>query len=101
MKSQQFNVLNIISKLMNEEIEITTELRNLYDKLFSIIEENLATSLDKGMYNDNARVIRQINAILMEKEIFVLIPELAEKSIISIWGNSECISEIFQNIKGN
>lgn len=101
MKSQQFNVLNIISKLMNEEIEITTELRNLYDKLFSIIEENLATSLDKGMYNDNARVIRQINAILMEKEIFVLIPELAEKSIISIWGNSECISEIFQNIRGN
>ena len=43
---------------MNEEIEIITESRNLYDKLFSIIEENLASSLDAGMYDDNARIIR-------------------------------------------
>lgn len=101
MKSQQLNILNIISKLMNEEIEIITESRNLYDKLFSIIEENLASSLDAGMYDDNARIIRQINEILMEKEIFVLFPELAEKSIISIWGNSRYISEIFENITNN
>ena len=37
----------------------------------------------------------------MEKEIFVLFPELAEKSIISIWGNSRYISEIFENITNN
>ena len=63
MKSQQFNVLNIISKLMNEEIEITTELRNLYDKLFSIIEENCISKMELIK-----RVLELRNGILKKQE---------------------------------
>lgn len=83
---------------MDESENIPSELRKTYDILFELIEEKLPGVLDEGNYTDNAGIIRQVNRLLTEKEIFTLIPQIAERTTLAIWGYSDSIDEIFKQI---
>lgn len=98
MNTRQDEKLNIISKLMDEKENTPSELKKIFELLFRKIEETLPAVLDEGAYIDNADIIRHLTRILKEKEILTVIPELAERSMVAVWGQSNSIEKIFQTV---
>lgn len=86
------NMINIIAKLMNEEVE-TTEIAQTYDQLYDYIYIDFPDVLDKGEYIENSTILRRVQNILKKYEIFKIIPELVEKSVSVIMGNSYAIEK--------
>lgn len=80
---------------MNEQENEISESRRIFEILFNLIEEKLPTVLDEGFYVDNASIVRQAMRTVLEKEIITIIPELAERTMIAIWGQSNNIGQIF------
>ena len=100
MKIKKENIMSIVAKLMNERENDLSDLQKDYNSLYSLVQEKLPSILDDGAYTDNASVIRKINGILTENEIFTLIPELAERSLIAVWGEEKTIAYEFNTIIG-
>ena len=98
MDIQQKMVLSIIAKLMDEKEPVISEHRRKFENLYNFIEERLPIVLDEGTYVDNANIIRQVHRILKDKEIFTIIPELANRTMVAIWGRSYSLSKIFKPI---
>ena len=92
-------VIEIISNLMDENSIENTELHKSFNIILNMVEKNLVDTLDKGKYIDNAGIIRKIKEILKEKEVFKIIPNLAERTIVAIWGYSKCIGKEFEKIE--
>ena len=95
MEMQSDEKLNIISKLMNEEVNPVPEK---YKGIQELVEKELVKILDQGRYTDNATIIRNVNDLLEKSQIFNMIPELAGRSLLGIWGNSKKISKEFKAI---
>lgn len=95
MEIQSDEKLNIISKLMNEEVNPVPEK---YKGIQELVEKELVKILDQGRYTDNATIIRNVNDLLEKSQIFNMIPELAGRSLFGIWGNSKKISKEFKAI---
>lgn len=101
MNTQQDKILGIIAKLMDERDNNDSDYIRAFDELFELVENKLPLQLDKGYYTDNARIIRDVNRILNKNEIFTVIPELAERSLIAIWGQQNNVANEFKAITNN
>lgn len=81
-------VLGVIARLMNEQESEQSEAQKAFDNLLHLVEEKLPAVLDGGVYTDNAGIMRQMNQILEEKEIFTIIPELVGRSVVAFSGDA-------------
>ena len=87
METKQ-EVLGVIARLMNEQESEQSEAQKAFDNLLHLVEEKLPAVLDSGVYMDNAGIMRQMNQILEEKEIFTIIPELVGRSVVAFSGDA-------------
>lgn len=76
---------------MGQSNDIRNETAEAYDDLLDLVETKLPSILDSGKYPNNSEIIRVCDTILRKKEVFLKIPELAEKSLVTIIGSSKDI----------
>lgn len=98
LEKQNKKMLNVISKLMDEQDDTPSELKKVYNVLYSVIEEKLPVALDEGNFTDNASIVRQVNELLDDREIVTVVPEIAERAIIAVWGNEKKIADLFKQL---
>ncbi|WP_051192353.1 CFI-box-CTERM domain-containing protein [Butyrivibrio sp. VCB2001] len=89
--------LDVIAKLMNEEENEASLLEAKYNQLYDYIHEDLADGLDQGSYTANSDIIRKLDELLKKYRIFNAIPELAEKHLFVVRGDSYYIEKIIMS----
>lgn len=91
--------IKLIAKLMDESEEPLSLVEKSYNELFNLISNKLPSVLDEGIYTNNSSIIREVIDILKGYEIFTILPELAEKNLIALYGNGRRVSEMLLNGK--
>ena len=89
MKDLEENLFSIIQKIMDETIENRFLQKYDYFEKLENISNKLIEVLDDGYYIDNAKVIRNLDSLIAKYEIFNVIPNLANKHIISVQSNQQ------------
>lgn len=98
METRQNRMLDVLSKLMDEQDNSFSELKESYDNLYSVVREKLPKVLDEGEYTDNAGIVRQVNELLLDKKILTVVPELAVRNVIAIWGSAHAVAKLFEQL---
>ena len=89
VKDLEENLFSIIQKIMDETIENRFLQKYDYFEKLENISNKLIEVLDDGYYIDNAKVIRNLDSLIAKYEIFNVIPNLANKHIISVQSNQQ------------
>lgn len=91
-------VLDLISKLMNEELEEINPVKKEFSILKDFIHKDFLESLDQGLYNDNATIVTKINDELDKIDFFDSIPQLLGKQFVNIYST---LGELFTRLEIN
>lgn len=91
-------VLDLISKLMNEELEEINPMKKEFSILKDFIHKDFLESLDQGLYNDNATIVTKINDELDKIDFFDSIPQLLGKQFVNIYST---LGELFTRLEIN
>lgn len=98
MSENKETIFSVITKLMDENIDIVSSDAASYQMLVNDILQMLPKALDDGSYIDNAKVIRQVSHHFEANEILVKIPQLVGKHLVAIHGSSCDLQRSFESI---
>ena len=100
VKDLEEKLFNIIQKIMDETIENRFFQKYDYFEKLENISNKLIEVLDDGHYIDNAKVIRDLDSLIAKYEIFNMIPNLANKHIISVQSNQKSFYKFIKKTFG-
>lgn len=81
---KSFEVILIVSKIMNEEIQNKNKLEIIYDNIYNLLFKNLSNELDEMKYPFVAYTTQKLNKIMQNFEIYNKFPFLLEKNILRV-----------------
>lgn len=81
---KSFEVILIVSKIMNEEIQNKNKLEIIYDNIYNLLFKNLSNELDEIKYPFVAYTTQKLNKIMKNFEIYNRLPFLLEKNILRV-----------------
>lgn len=81
---KSFEVILIVSKIMNEEIQNKNKLEIIYDNIYNLLFKNLSNELDEMKYPFVAYTTQKLNKIMQNFEIYNKLPFLLEKNILRV-----------------
>lgn len=90
-------MINLIAKIMNEDVVSENEYQSSFHELQKRITENLSKVLDEGLYNDSSSIMSSMKDCCDDMEIINSIPILAGKKIINFFTKIEDIQIVLGN----
>jgi hypothetical protein len=84
LMEKSFEVILIVSKIMNEEIQNKNKLEIIYDNIYNLLFKNLSNELDEMKYPFVAYTTQKLNKIMQNFEIYNKFPFLLEKNILRV-----------------
>ena len=91
-------VVNLISKLMKENVKVVTGIESSYQKLDNFFNDDFVKCLDLGFYNDNSSLIAEIRRELVLLRFWDSFPMLYGKQYVNVFSSLDDMRQYIEKI---